>query len=190
MHKKNCRQFTHYLKLIGNLLEQLKILELDKYSKTKEPLEQLKDALRRYAITKAFCIAFVMTFFSVFDVPVFWPILLFYWLVLFILTMKRQILHMIRYKYVPFSLGKQDPSDDAWEQKLPENLISTLVTIFSEFPCKTNKGLSTRKLYALDMAGYNHGFKFPVFAKSIGHWQNGYSASHVDADSADQEGWI
>eukprot|EP00252_Welwitschia_mirabilis_P026207 TRINITY_DN848_c0_g1_i3.p1 TRINITY_DN848_c0_g1~~TRINITY_DN848_c0_g1_i3.p1 ORF type:complete len:180 (+),score=8.88 TRINITY_DN848_c0_g1_i3:109-648(+) len=60
-----------------------------------------------YALTKAFCVAFVMTFFSVFDVPVFWPILLCYWIVLFILTMKRQISHMIRYKYVPYSRGKQ-----------------------------------------------------------------------------------
>eukprot|EP01018_Ginkgo_biloba_P006839 Gb_36238 [translate_table: standard] len=60
-----------------------------------------------YSITKAFCIAFAMTFFSIFDVPVFWPILLFYWIVLFILTMKRQILHMIKYKYIPFSIGKQ-----------------------------------------------------------------------------------
>ncbi|KAK7263182.1 hypothetical protein RJT34_30768 [Clitoria ternatea] len=60
-----------------------------------------------YSITKAFCIAFVMTFFSVFDVPVFWPILLFYWVVLFTLTMRRQISHMIKYRYVPFSFGKQ-----------------------------------------------------------------------------------
>ncbi|XP_019707651.2 protein RER1A [Elaeis guineensis] len=60
-----------------------------------------------YSITKAFCIAFMLTFFSAFDVPVFWPILLFYWLVLFTVTMKRQILHMIKYKYVPFSYGKQ-----------------------------------------------------------------------------------
>ncbi|KAH7685074.1 Retrieval of early ER protein Rer1 protein [Dioscorea alata] len=60
-----------------------------------------------YAITKAFCVAFVMTFFSIFDVPVFWPILLFYWIVLFVLTMKRQILHMVKYKYVPFDIGKQ-----------------------------------------------------------------------------------
>ena len=52
-------------------------------------------------------VAFAMTFFSIFDVPVFWPILLFYWIVLFMLTMKRQILHMIKYKYVPFSVGKQ-----------------------------------------------------------------------------------
>uniref|UniRef100_A0ACD5VFB2 Uncharacterized protein n=2 Tax=Avena sativa TaxID=4498 RepID=A0ACD5VFB2_AVESA len=60
-----------------------------------------------YAITKAFVVAFVMTFFSVFDVPVFWPILLCYWIVLFVLTMKRQILHMVKYKYVPFNIGKQ-----------------------------------------------------------------------------------
>ncbi|KAI3969884.1 hypothetical protein MKX01_038352 [Papaver californicum] len=60
-----------------------------------------------YSFTKAFCVAFLMTFFSVFDVPVFWPILLCYWIVLFFLTMKRQILHMIKYKYIPFDFGKQ-----------------------------------------------------------------------------------
>ncbi|GLT39156.1 hypothetical protein SLA2020_133630 [Shorea laevis] len=60
-----------------------------------------------YAITKAFVVAFLMTFFSVLDVPVFWPILLCYWIFLFFLTMKRQILHMIKYKYVPFDLGKK-----------------------------------------------------------------------------------
>ncbi|KAA8528499.1 hypothetical protein F0562_035854 [Nyssa sinensis] len=60
-----------------------------------------------YSITTSFCFAFMLTFFSVFDVPVFWPILLFYWLVLFVSTMKRQIMHMIKYKYVPFSVGKK-----------------------------------------------------------------------------------
>ncbi|KAM7250794.1 hypothetical protein ACFE04_022677 [Oxalis oulophora] len=60
-----------------------------------------------YAITKAFIVAFIMTFFSLLDVPVFWPILLCYWVVLFGLTMKRQILHMIKYKYVPLDFGKQ-----------------------------------------------------------------------------------
>lgn len=60
-----------------------------------------------YSVTKAFCFAFVLTFFSAFDVPVFWPILLFYWVVLFVSTMKRQIMHMVKYKYVPFSFGKQ-----------------------------------------------------------------------------------
>ena len=48
----------------------------------------------------------VMTFFSVFDVPVFWPILLMYFFVLFFMTMKRQIMHMYKHKYVPISFGK------------------------------------------------------------------------------------
>ena len=59
-----------------------------------------------YSLTKAFVIAFFMTFFQVYNIPVFWPILLLYFIALFVLTMKRQIKHMIKYKYVPFSLGK------------------------------------------------------------------------------------
>ncbi|KAK9678812.1 hypothetical protein RND81_11G234600 [Saponaria officinalis] len=47
MHRKNCRQFANHVKLIGNLLEQLKIPELKRYPETREPLEQLEDALRR-----------------------------------------------------------------------------------------------------------------------------------------------
>jgi hypothetical protein len=35
-----------------------------------------------------------MTFFQAFNVPVFWPILLMYFIILFVLTMKRQITHM------------------------------------------------------------------------------------------------
>ena len=60
-----------------------------------------------YASSKSFVIGLTMTFFPAFDVPVFWPILLMYWFVLFFVTMKRQIRHMIKYKYVPFSFGKQ-----------------------------------------------------------------------------------
>lgn len=37
---------------------------------------------------------------------VFWPILLLYFITLFVLTMKRQIKHMIKFRYVPFSFGK------------------------------------------------------------------------------------
>ena len=37
-----------------------------------------------------------MTFFSIFNIPVFWPILLLYFIALFFLTMKRQIKHMIK----------------------------------------------------------------------------------------------
>ncbi|KAK1386768.1 Protein MID1-COMPLEMENTING ACTIVITY 1 [Heracleum sosnowskyi] len=54
MHRKNCKQFALHLKLIGNLLEQLKISELKKYPETREPLELLEDALRRsYVLVKS-----------------------------------------------------------------------------------------------------------------------------------------
>ncbi|ORZ31630.1 protein RER1 [Catenaria anguillulae PL171] len=56
--------------------------------------------------TRATGLAFFCTFFSVFDVPVFWPILVIYFFVLFAVTMRRQIRHMIKYKYVPFTVGK------------------------------------------------------------------------------------
>lgn len=55
MHKKNCRQFAQHLKLIGNLLESLKISELKKYPETREPLEQLEDSLRRSYILVNSC---------------------------------------------------------------------------------------------------------------------------------------
>ncbi|KAG2696499.1 hypothetical protein I3760_07G061300 [Carya illinoinensis] len=55
LHKRNCRQFAQHLKLIGNLLEQLKISELKRYPETREPLEQLEDALRRSYILVNSC---------------------------------------------------------------------------------------------------------------------------------------
>ena len=48
-----------------------------------------------------------MTLFGLFDVPVFWPILLMYFILLFGMTMKRQIKHMLKYNYVPWTTGKQ-----------------------------------------------------------------------------------
>ncbi|KAF3440333.1 hypothetical protein FNV43_RR18617 [Rhamnella rubrinervis] len=51
----NIWQFAQHLKLIGNLLEQLKISELKKYPETREPLEQLEDALRRSYILVNSC---------------------------------------------------------------------------------------------------------------------------------------
>lgn len=60
----------------------------------------------------------IMTFFSVFDVPVFWPILLMYFFVLFFMTMKRQIMHMYKHKYVPISFGKTKHKDAGVEKSL------------------------------------------------------------------------
>ncbi|KAL5109347.1 Protein RER1 [Taenia crassiceps] len=55
-------------------------------------------------VTSTFC-----TCFPFLDLPVFWPILLIYFLTLFYVTMRRQIEHMIRYKYLPFTYGKPRP---------------------------------------------------------------------------------
>jgi hypothetical protein len=59
-----------------------------------------------YSATKATVIAFCCTFFQVFNIPVFWPILVMYFITLFCITMKRQIKHMIRFRYLPFTWGK------------------------------------------------------------------------------------
>lgn len=60
-----------------------------------------------YSTSKATFISLLMTLSSAFDVPVFWPILLIYFIALFTLTMKRQIKHMWKHNYVPWSHGKQ-----------------------------------------------------------------------------------
>lgn len=81
-----------------------------------------------HAATRAITIGFLCSWFEIFNVPVFWPVLVMYWIILFVLTSKlfsgpsarlhvnatltcvftvrKQIQHMIKYKYVPFSFGK------------------------------------------------------------------------------------
>ena len=48
----------------------------------------------------------ICTFIPVLDVPVYWPILVFYFLILLAITMKKQISHMFKHGYLPFSIGK------------------------------------------------------------------------------------
>lgn len=76
--------------------------------------------------TRAVSIAIVCSLFEAFDVPVYWPILVLYFCILFALTMRRQIQyvythlqrtlvadeipfdrHMIKYKYIPFDFGRK-----------------------------------------------------------------------------------
>ena len=59
-----------------------------------------------YTSFKALFISLFLTLFSIFDIPVFWPVLVIYFITLFFLTMRQRVAHMIQYKYVPFSLGK------------------------------------------------------------------------------------
>lgn len=57
--------------------------------------------------TKAVCISTLATFFSALNIEVFVPILVAYAIMLFCLTARKQVMHMIRYKYIPVSTGKQ-----------------------------------------------------------------------------------
>ena len=56
--------------------------------------------------------AFGATFFQAFNVPVFWPILVLYFCILFGISMKRQIKHMWKHNYVPWSRGKTRYGED------------------------------------------------------------------------------
>lgn len=60
-----------------------------------------------YRSTSATSAAILGTFFPFLDVPVFWPILLVYFVVLFVIQMKDRIRHMIKHRYVPFTRGKK-----------------------------------------------------------------------------------
>lgn len=56
--------------------------------------------------TRATLLSVFLSFWSIFDIPVFWPILLVYFITLFALTMRKQIQHMVKYRYLPFDIGK------------------------------------------------------------------------------------
>ena len=82
-----------------------------------------------HSATRMIVVGFVCSWFEIFNLPVFWPVLVVYWVILFSLTSKpfsslrivhnidglltkspatvrRQIQHMIKYRYVPFTFGK------------------------------------------------------------------------------------
>ncbi|KAH6687332.1 retrieval of early ER protein Rer1 [Plectosphaerella plurivora] len=82
--------------------------------------EEFKPFIRRlpefkfwYWATRAVVISFFCSWFEIFNVPVFWPVLVMYWIMLFVLTMRKQIQHMIKYRYVPFTMGKKSYSKNS-----------------------------------------------------------------------------
>jgi hypothetical protein len=57
--------------------------------------------------TRGILVAFGCTLLPFMNIPVFWPILLLYFVALFTYTCRRQVSHMIRWGYVPFTGGKR-----------------------------------------------------------------------------------
>jgi Rer1 family len=61
------------------------------------PPRQRKLTIHRLSSTKATLVAIGCTLSDVFDVPVYWPILVVYFFVLFALTMRRQIRYAVQF---------------------------------------------------------------------------------------------
>ena len=72
-----------------------------------KPFQRKVKEYRFWAIVfSTFLVAIPMTFSKAFDIPVFWPVLLFYFILIFYIVMRRQIQHMIKYHYLPWNTGK------------------------------------------------------------------------------------
>ncbi|CAG9326196.1 unnamed protein product [Blepharisma stoltei] len=52
-------------------------------------------------------ISIICTFIEALNFEIFWPVLVIYFLVLFVATMRRQIAHMYKHGYIPFDFGKE-----------------------------------------------------------------------------------
>lgn len=55
----------------------------------------------------AIILCLFLTLFPLLDIPVYWPILVFYFISLTLLTLRKQVEHMVRYRYVPWDFGKK-----------------------------------------------------------------------------------
>lgn len=51
------------------------------------------------------------TFFRIFDLPVFWPLLLLYFILITIIMLKKKISDMIKHRYIPFTVQKKRYGD-------------------------------------------------------------------------------
>ena len=49
----------------------------------------------------------VMTFFEFFEFPIYWPLLVCYFVFMTTFLCRYKIEHMIKYKYIPFDFGKK-----------------------------------------------------------------------------------
>eukprot|EP01105_Mastigella_eilhardi_P022835 TRINITY_DN5687_c0_g1_i2.p2 TRINITY_DN5687_c0_g1~~TRINITY_DN5687_c0_g1_i2.p2 ORF type:complete len:211 (-),score=62.31 TRINITY_DN5687_c0_g1_i2:155-757(-) len=76
----------------------------DEYRPFVRQLPELKFWL---SAVRVILIALCCTFVPFLDIPVFWPILVIYFFALTFITLKNQIKHMVKYRYLPFSYGKK-----------------------------------------------------------------------------------
>lgn len=58
------------------------------------------------SMVRVVSICFFLTLFDIFDIPVFWPILVIYFIILFVTQLAGRLQHMIKHKYVPWNAKK------------------------------------------------------------------------------------
>lgn len=63
--------------------------------------------INRKMLIKATLLTSLMTFFEFFDFPIYWPLLVFYFIFMTTFLCRYKIEHMIKYKYIPFDFGKK-----------------------------------------------------------------------------------
>jgi hypothetical protein len=99
-----------------------------------------------YMLTRAVVMAMVATFFSLFNIPVFWPILVVYFIALVFVQLKARLQHMRKHGYVPFSFGKPQFNKSSGAgggfgdvSALPSSLGSAASSLSSTFASATAK---------------------------------------------------
>ena len=61
----------------------------------------------RLSVVRGFSLCFVLTFFQFLNLPIYWPLLVFYFVMLMFVLLKQRIQHMLKYKYIPMDIGKK-----------------------------------------------------------------------------------
>lgn len=69
-----------------------------------------------YEATRAVVISFVCSWFDIFDVPVFWPVLVMYWFILFILTSTIQTRDLLLFALGVLTLGHSAEANPTHDQ--------------------------------------------------------------------------
>ena len=55
----------------------------------------------------AFALSSCLSYIEILNIPVFWPLLVMYFIMVMLVAFKTKIAHMIKYRYVPIDIGKR-----------------------------------------------------------------------------------
>ncbi len=70
-------------------------------------LAEYSVCVNRKSYMAAFVISILLSYVEFLNIPVFWPLLVMYFVMVVIVTFKTKISHMIRYNYLPIDIGKR-----------------------------------------------------------------------------------